>query len=202
MITLYRTVTFPQGHNITELIPNELDLYVTRMNHQLLDIHGIIAEGIGGLTLGSIEGILKILGREAFTHASSSAAGACLYHHRKANLLRFLHGKCRIKNRFLCSRHHRHPCRHHHLSGSGFVSHFVDDIRIRSDKNNVVFRALPRKLTVLGQKTVTRMYRLALHIYSSRDDCVNVQVGIPGRPLTDTYPHIRKTHMKRIFIFL
>ena len=118
VITLHRTVAFPQGHNITELIPYELDLNVTRMNHQLLDIHGVIAEGIGGLTLGSIEGILEILRREAFTHASSTAAGACLYHHRKAYLLRFLHGKCRIKNRFLCSRHHRHPCRHHHLSGS------------------------------------------------------------------------------------
>ena len=113
MVSLYRTVTLTERHDISMRIRHNLDLDMSRIDDKALNVHRVIPERIRGLLLRNVKLELKLIRRFRDTHALSSAAGGCLDHDRETDALCQLQPCFCIIDRFLRSRYDRHARIHH-----------------------------------------------------------------------------------------
>ena len=74
MVSLHGAVTLAESHHISKFIPHDLNLYMTRILDEFLDIHGIVAKCIGRLSLRHIKLEFEFVGGFCYTHSLSAAA--------------------------------------------------------------------------------------------------------------------------------
>ena len=201
MVSLDRTVTLAQRHHVAELVRHDLDLHMARVLDEPLDIHGIVAECIGGFPLGHVELKFKLVRGLRHAHAFAAAAGRRLDHHRIADLLRQLHAGLRVIHRFFRTRHDRYAGLHHGLAGMRFISHAVDDFRFWSDEGNPVLLTETDKIRILGEESEPRMDSVRAHIQGCGHDALHIEVAVLRRPLADADPLVGQLDMQAVLIF-
>ena len=200
MASLYRTVPFTQVDHIAIGVRQDLDLDVLRVLHVLLDIHGIIAEGLPGLKLGSQEHLLELLLAVRYPHALSAAAKGCLYHDGIAYLLCDALSVSGRVYRLLCAGDDGNSCLLHGVAGLGFVAHLCYDGGRGSYELYSAGLAELRKFLIFRKEAVARMYGLGLYRHCSGDDGLHIEVAVLGGGRSYAYRLIGQHDMKTVLI--
>ena len=90
MISLDGAVTLSQMDHISEAVCKDLKLNMSRIYHEMFNIHGAVAKSDLRLFSGGCIGFRKFLRCVCHTHAFSAAAKSCLDDHRITDSLSFL----------------------------------------------------------------------------------------------------------------
>ena len=149
---------------------------MTRVLYETLQIHGVIGKALHGLHLRILEVGFKVFLTPGNAHTFT--AGGCLDHNRKTDLFRHLQSLFYRVNRLLAARNDRYSGLHHGLSGCGFISHLIDDLRRRTNERDAALLAQLRKARVFGKESESRMNRFCLHGYGSCQNTLHIQVTL------------------------
>ena len=111
------------------------------MLHEMLDIHGIIAERHLCFLLGSLKAPFEFLRRIGNSHAFAASAESRLNNDRITDLSGYYRARCGVIDRFGASGNDRHAGRRHGVPGLLLIPELCYDLRIRSDKSNITLFA-------------------------------------------------------------
>ena len=150
---------------------------MVRILDQLFQIHVVITERCPRLRFGCLVSGFQLFGRIDLADASASS-GRCLDQHRITDLLRDRGSLLRAIDQLLGAGHHRHIARHHQPSRGLLVSHPGNDLRRRSDEYDPIFLTCPGKLSILRQKTITGVNRVALRPARRLQNDILVQIAV------------------------
>ena len=164
--------------------------------HIAFYIHGVVAECVGGFSLGHIKLKFEFILRSGHAHPFAAAAGRGLDHHRVADLFCQGDTRLRVVYRLFCSGNYRNACLHHCLAGMGFISHLIDHVRVRSDECDPVLLTSADEFTVFRKESISGMDGVRSHIPGRLYDTVHIQITVFRRSLSDTDPLVGKLHMK------
>ena len=139
MISLDRTVSLPELHDISILIRHDLKFNMSRFLHVFFDIHRVISKSAHRFELRHLEILLKVIRSESNPHPFSTAPGRSLDHHRIADAFCQNRSPFCVIDRFFCSRNHRNTGFYHCQPCLRFISHLVHHLRSRSDERNITF---------------------------------------------------------------
>ena len=108
---------------------------------EMLDIHGIVAEGHLGLLLGRFEALLEFFRRIGHAHAFAASAKGSLHDNRIFHLIRDPGTFFRVIDWLLASGNYRNACGYHGIPGFLLISKPCDHLGVRSDKGDVALLA-------------------------------------------------------------
>ena len=165
-------------NNIAVLIRHDLELNMTRVLYETLQVHGVIGKALHGLHLRILEVGFKVFFTPGNAHTLTASAGRGLDHNRKTNLLCHLQSLFYRVNRLLAARNDRNSCLHHSLSGCRFIAHLIDDLRRRTNERDAALLAQLRKARVFGKESESRMNSFCLHGYGSCQNTLHIQVTL------------------------
>ena len=137
-----------------------------RIHNQFFHIHGIVTECSHGFSFCGFKSIFHLIFCKNPTHSFAAATGRGFQQNRIS--YRFSKRLCLFYtgNQFLRPRYNRNLICHHQFSGGLLITHILNDICRWSDKNNAVFFTLSGKISIFGQKTVSRMNGITFHAQS------------------------------------
>ena len=178
MAALDGAVALAERHSVAVIVGEHLHLHVARAQHELFQIHPVVAEGGAGLGAGGL-----VLGREIgrvvhLAHALAAAAGRGLDEHRVAHLLGEGRSLFHRIQAAIGAGHRGHAAHLHGLAGRRLVAHAVDALRGGADEHQIVVGAGAGELRVLGQKAVARMNRLGAGVLRRGDDGGHDQIAL------------------------
>ena len=200
MATLDGAVTFAQSHMVAEIVCKNLNLDMARTQHELLEIHIVIAESSSSLGLGSRERAFQVFRPVHFAHALTAAACGSLNQNgildglgECAGVFDRFHHTVRAGNR-------RNPARRHGLTSNGLIAHALDAFGSRAYENKVVLGACTGEIGVFGQEAVAGMHRFAARGDCGRNDIGHDQVGLSCRSRSDANRLVGIFHRQRVLI--
>ena len=183
---LHRAFALHQVEAASVAVPENLDLDVTRLEHQLLQVDRAVAERALGHGLGRADHVRE-LGRVVhLPHADAAAARRCLDQQGKAHRLgRFVEageivrrepgaagddGKARVTG---------------DGAGTLLVPHGGDAVGRRADPDEAGLLHRPGEGGVFGEEAVARMDRIGAALPRRRDDLVRDEIALLRRRRPD-----------------
>ena len=182
---LRRAVAVAEHHG-APTVAEHLDLDVSCVREQLLDVDGVVAERRAGL--GGAQAHRRLEGRRVGdrAHPPPASPGQRLDHHRAAGTERVQERPGRREvGGSLGAGEHRDPELSSALPGAGLVPEQRQRLRVRTDEGDPPVRARPGQRRVLGEEAVARVQGVAAGAHGGPDDLVDVEVGRgadPGEP--------------------
>ena len=170
MATLHRAVTLAKSHVVAVVVGEHLHLDVARAQHELLEVHPIVAERRTRLGAGCLVVGLEVGRVVHFAHALAAAACRSLDEHRIADFLsegaRLLDGV----DAAVGAGHRGDAAGLHGLASGGLVAHALDALGGRPDEYEVVVDAGAGEVGVFSQEAVAGMDRLGAGNLRRLDD--------------------------------
>ena len=107
-----------------------------------------------------------------------------------------------IFNRVISSWNNWHSRCDRNRSRFNFVSHFVDNIRLRSDEFDSIVSALLREVGSFRQKTITGMNCVDILFFANSNNVRNVEISSDGRfSFTNSVSCVGFCSMRRMLVF-
>ena len=128
MISLDGAVTLSQMDHISEAVCKDLKLNMSRIYHEMFNIHGTVAKSDLRLFSGGCIGFRKFLRCVCHTHAFSATAKSCLDDHRITDSLSFLKTGFNILHIPFAARNYRNTSCDHGASCNFFIAQHTDDL--------------------------------------------------------------------------
>ena len=175
--TLHGAVALAQGHVVAEVIGEHLHLDVTRAQHELLQVHLVVAERGAGLGAGGLVVRLKVGGVMDLAHALAAAAGGRLDEHRIAHALGELASLLHGIDAAIGTGDGGHAAGLHGLTGGGLVAHALDALGGGADEHQVVVGACAGEVGVFRQEAVAGVDGVGAGDGCRRDDVGHDQVA-------------------------
>ena len=148
--SLNAAVALEEVDHLSVTVGQDLDLDVTRVLDELLDIDLVVSKGLAGLRLRGDQRVVEIGLRVHAPHSFAAATRCRLEHHRKSDVqsdpLRLVH----IAQRLDRPGNHRNPGLGHELAGCGLAAHGVDGLGRRTNPDQASVDDRARKVGVLG----------------------------------------------------
>ena len=150
---------------------------MARTAHQLLEIHLIITECGSGFAPSDFQ-----LGRQLgfgfnHTHATSTAAPACLQHQGVTHLGGHRLYLFDIVRQRLGGGYHRHTRCNRRITRSDLIAQRAHDVWLRPNESDTVGATGLGKIRILRQKTITRVNRIHPRLQRKPDDVVDIQIS-------------------------
>ena len=141
VVPLDGTVPLAKMDDVAVAIRKNLELDMPWVLDEMLDIHGIVAEGHLGLLLGRFEALLEFFRRIGHAHAFAASAKGSLHDNRIFHLIRDPGTFFRVIDWLLASGNYRNACGYHGIPGFLLISKPCDHLGVRSDKGDVALLA-------------------------------------------------------------
>ena len=175
---LHRAVALAQRDVVAEVVRQHLHLHVPRAQHQLLQVHAVVAERRAGLGAGRLVLGLQLGGVVHLAHALAAAAGRGLDQHGVAHAVGERLGLGRRVDAAVRTGHRGHAAALHRLARGRLVAHALDALRGGADEHEIVVGACAREVGVLGEETVAGMDGLGTGVLRRRDDVGHHEVAL------------------------
>ena len=174
MPSLDGAFAFPQVHHVSPLVPQHLELHVSRICDVLLQVDIGDVEGFLGLIHGGLDGNPQLLFAPCDAHAPAAASSGGFDDDRIADLARQSHRFHLAPEGSPTAGDTRHSGRLHGFPCLGLVPHLADDCRAGADEFDVAGFADLREMSVLRQKTVAGMDGVGVGNFRGGDDTAEV----------------------------
>ena len=194
MAALHGAVALAQGDVVAEVVGQHLDLHVARAQHELLQVHAVVAERGAGLVAG--RSVLRLeVGRVVhFAHALAAAACRRLDEHGIAHGVGERLGLGRRFDAAVGARDGGHAARLHGLARGALVAHALDALGAGPDEHEVVVGAGAGEVGVLGEEAVAGMHGLRAGGLRRRDDVRYDKVALVRLSRADAYGLVGVLH--------
>ena len=184
MAALHRAVAFEKMHHVAVPVGENLHLDMARRLDVALEQHLVVAEGGKRLALRLRKRVVEFDDAPDAPHAAPAAARNRLDQHRIADLVGLLLQEIGVLSLAAIARHHRHAGKRHQSLGVGLRTHRAYRGRRRPDEDQPHRRRRFREGSVLRQKAVARMDRLDARGNRRRDDPLDGEIAVAGRPFS------------------
>ena len=178
---LQRALALPQVDDVPVLIGEHLHLDVARGEHQPLEEEGVVAEAACGLASGRGERLGQVCRVVDLAHPLAAAACGRLHEDGEAHLTRAGDELFVREPGFRDSGNQRHATRGDGLLRGDLVTHDVDRCGGGAEEDDALLLETAGECRILGEEAVSRVDRLGACRPDSRDDPLDVEVGLGGR---------------------
>ena len=137
-------------HHFAVLVAQDLHLYMARFLDELLQVHGIVAEGRSRFGASIAERRGQMVGRRHHAHSLAAATGGRLEHHRIADLLGESERGLGIGQRIATAGNHWNAGVDHQPTAFDLRAHGGDGGRRRADEDHTLLFAHAGETGVLG----------------------------------------------------
>ena len=178
MAPLHGAVALAQGDVVAEVVGQHLDLHVARAQHELLQVHAVVAECGAGLGAGSLVLGLEVGRVVHLAHALAAAARRGLDEHGVAHAVHERLGLGSRVDAAVGAGHRGHAARLHGLARHALVAHALDAVGRGAYEHQVVVHAGAGEVGVLGQEAVAGVDGLGAGVLGGGDDAGHDEVAL------------------------
>ena len=178
MATLNGALTLAERDAVAVRIRKHLNLDVPRSFDVLLDVHGIIAEGVLRLTLRGAKCVGDLAGLVNHAHALAAATRGRLEQHGVAKLTRKLLGFRGVFERLRRARNHRRSGSNREGARSRFGAHRRNRLCWRTNPDQARITHSLGEPLALGEKAVARMNGIGTNSLGDFDEIVTAQIAL------------------------
>ncbi len=165
-------------YNVAVIVRQKLNLNVTRVHDELLDIQPAVSEARKRLRLRLGELRFKLALILHHSDTASAAAGSRLYHNRIADLIAYALCLVYIRNNAVRTRYNRHSRFYHSLAGTCLVTHTLHSFGSGTNKRYPALFAQPREIRVLRQEPEPRVQSVRPRHLTRRDYCLCIEIAV------------------------
>src|SRR5690606_4225237 len=200
---LHGAVAVAQVNDVAVHVGQYLNFHVPRWFQKFFQVHGRVAKGVLGFGLGDLDGLEQGCLRMHHLHATATAAGGRLDHHRVTDLAcQFQVTLVVIGQRTIGARNCRYAGLFHRFDGRDLVAHQANGFCPRADKAETAFLDLLSEIGVFRQKAVARVNAHRVGDFRSADDGGNVQVALSRAVRADADGFIRQANVHEVTVYL
>ena len=200
---LHRAVTLVQMHDGAVRIAEHLHLDVTRVAHELLDIHLVVAECGQRLTSRDGQQRFQVALVLEHAHPAPAAAPARLQHQRIADFFSQRLAGGEIVRQRRGRGHHRHAGGDRRVARGHLVAERAHHVGRRADPADARIDHGLREFGVLGQEAVAGVDRIDIGLPCDAQDVVDVEIrGERLLAFADQIALVRLEAMQRQAVFL
>ena len=178
MTTLHGAVALAQGDVVSEVVGQHLDLHVARTQHELLQVHAVVAERCPGLGARGLVLSLEIGRVVHFAHTLAAAARRGLDEHRIAHAVCERLSLGRRLDTAVGTGNGGNAARFHRLARGALVAHALDALGSRADEHEIVIGAGAGEVGVLGEEAVAGMHGFRAGGFRRGDDVGHDEVAL------------------------
>ena len=176
---LHRALTLHEVEAAPVAVPENLNLDVARLEHQLLQVDRAVAERALGHGLGGADDVRELGRIVHLPHADAAAAGRRLHQQGIAHRLgRLVEAGEIVRREPDAAGDDREASPLGDRTGALLVPHRGDAFRGRADPDEARVLHRLREGRVLGEEAVTRMDRIGAALGCGRDDLVGDEVAL------------------------
>ena len=175
---------------------------MSRIYHEMFNIHGTVAKSDLRLFSGGCIGFRKFLRCVCHTHAFSAAAKSCLDDHWITDPLSFLKTGFNILHIPFAARNYRNTSCDHGASCNFFIAQHTYDLRWRTHKCDPAFFTELRKSGIFRKKAKSRMNGIRTGNHGCTDDLFHIQIALCRWSRSDTDCFVRQLCVKAFLICL
>ena len=197
MPTLHGTFPVIEVNDVSELVAQNLELYMVRFFDEFLYIYRIVTESSNRLSPCRLIHFAHVFLPRNQSHAFAAAAHRRLQHYGKTYLPRHLQGFFRTLQRLLRTGNDRHSSLLHLLAGTDLVAHSLHSLRMRTDEYNPLSLATTCKLGILAKEAIPRVYGIHVVLLCRLYDMVNIEVAVTTCCPAYALCLVGKEHMAR-----
>ena len=168
---------FMEVDNVAMTVAHDLHLDMLGAPNEAFEENGRVAKGVFGLGLRLIEERVKILFLVDNPHSASSATEGCLDDEREANFPGNFACLLPVGNWILGSRQGVDVSFLGKGTGRHLVAHGVKHLRVRTDELNAGVPTCARKVSILGEKSVTRVNQSHSLFLRNGDNALDIKVS-------------------------
>ena len=199
---LDRAVALAQLNHVAMGVCHDLELYVMRVQDELLEVHLVVVKARARLGAGLLKEVLKLRGVKDAAHTAAATARRGLDEDGIADLLGNLGARFSVRHAAVGAGNHGHARALHELARGGLVAHLLDDLGRRAYEGNALGRATAGKVGVLGKETVTGVDGVAVGRLGDGENRVDVEVALCGGRRANAIGVLGKLHVQRLAVRL
>ncbi len=151
---LHRAVALVEVHQVAVLVAHELHLNVLGALDELLQKHGIVAEGIERLVARLEEALFQLLIVADDAHSPTPPAAGGLQHHGVADALGLTTGGFKVVQLGLAALNLGHLALLGHFLGPDLIAERFHHVRIGTHEDDAFLAAAARERSILAQEAV------------------------------------------------
>ena len=200
MATLHRAVAFPEVHDVSVVVREDLNFDVAGSFDVFFEIDAGVFEGLFGFSTGGSEPGTERNLIAGDAHSLATTAGSGFDQDWVTDSVCDLNGVFHIADQTVTAWHAGDAGFHGDFAGTDFVAQLLHGFDRWPDEFDVATAADFREVCVFGEKSVARMHGLDIPDFCRTDDAFDLQVAFQGLWRPDAPGLVRQFQVVRSFV--